>query len=839
MKILNIRLINFASIFACRNLKEVYYDFDTDDKTILQIVGPNRSGKTVLIQQLHPFSSINLSGDERSDLQLIIPGETGIKEISYRVDDRIYHITHTYKPTPSGKSHTIISSLICNGEEMNPSGGVNTFNTLIEKLFGLNRYTFQFTINGTQLASLSNMSSTQRKTLLNKALGVDIYDKIHKLATDDHRYANKLITSLNNSKEYILTKYGTYENLQKMLHDKQIEMDSLLKDIDQLQSSADKLHGKISMIQEQHPQEELGRLNRIVDMVKDITNKIGNYDDKTYIRLSDENVSLNNQLGELKSKLYIINKDIDDYAEKKNNIQTTIMKNRRSKMEYDELCKTAEHIENEIKQLKVNPSISGSPDYFRSLINLGQNINSICKDIASSLNENLLKLLTNMIVEGIDVPAFLMKENAVLMDTEKEQKAMARLNSILSTVPGEYPKDCCEDNCIYRNINKRLESYFKSYQTMTGGQFTEIDIENMERCWRNVTSINRLINTSFPDELKSLFSIENIMASICSNEYGVDINIINKLYEDAVNNEHRLKLVTQLENIRSNIKTMESIVVDDDNPDAVINDINNKIDNLNRQRQQIISDMNDIGDRIQTNETNRSMVSQISNINIGSTNQRIRQLETMLTQCNDYQIEYTEKMRMINDRNIRKQSIYSDLHSLETDDMQCKQTMNDLMLQRESDRKYKLISDATSSTKGFPVIMIRNTLDESIKIANHLLDVIYEGTVQLLEPDITETTFDIPFSHDLIQSKDIRYGSQSESTIFALTLSLSLSSQLSNYNIILVDEIDAYLDHEFKDKFILMLDEVTRILNIDQLFIISHNVNTDQFENMINKISLV
>ena len=113
MKIKNIRLINFNSIYACRNLKEVYYDFDTSDKTINQICGPNRSGKTVLIQQLHPFSSINLSGDERSDLQLIIPGETGVKEIEYDIDGKIYHINHTYRP--SGKSHSVISSLVCDG----------------------------------------------------------------------------------------------------------------------------------------------------------------------------------------------------------------------------------------------------------------------------------------------------------------------------------------------------------------------------------------------------------------------------------------------------------------------------------------------------------------------------------------------------------------------------------------------------------------------------------------------------------------------------------------------------------------------------------------------------
>ena len=84
MKILYIKLVNFIGIHAARGLKEVEYDFSKIDKPIIQLYGPNRCGKTVLIQQLHPFSSINLSGDDRSDLSLILAGETGIKNIITR-----------------------------------------------------------------------------------------------------------------------------------------------------------------------------------------------------------------------------------------------------------------------------------------------------------------------------------------------------------------------------------------------------------------------------------------------------------------------------------------------------------------------------------------------------------------------------------------------------------------------------------------------------------------------------------------------------------------------------------------------------------------------------------
>ena len=76
MKILYIKLENFIGVQAAMGVRNVYFDFTKIQKPIIQIYGKNRCGKTVLIQQLHPFSTINLNGDERADLALIIPTKT-------------------------------------------------------------------------------------------------------------------------------------------------------------------------------------------------------------------------------------------------------------------------------------------------------------------------------------------------------------------------------------------------------------------------------------------------------------------------------------------------------------------------------------------------------------------------------------------------------------------------------------------------------------------------------------------------------------------------------------------------------------------------------------------
>ena len=835
MKIKSIRLINFSSILACRNLTEVYYEFDDNGKTINQICGPNRSGKTVLIQQLHPFSSINLNGDERSDLQLIIPGEVGVKEITYDVDGKEYHINHTYKP--SGKSHTVISSLVCNGVELNSSGGVNTFNTLIEKLFGLNRYAFQFTINGTQLNSLSTMNATQRKTLLNRALGVDIYDKIHKLSTSDHRYTSKVITSLNNTKEFVLKKYGSYETLQKMLYDKQNEYTEIVNKCETIKSNMDRIYGSISAIKQQNPHEELHHLLSIKNQVQEVLSRIEDYDSNTYTRLSEESIELNKQLERMKSKVREIVVEMDKYEEKKEDITNTMMKSKRMREDYNDMKNVANNLRNQISNIQINNNISLNPDYYRNIMNLAQTINSIANEISSTLNDNLLNMIIDMMVNDIDIPTFLIREGAVLNDGEKERTAMNRLQSILSTVNGSMP--ICDVDCLYKNTYDKLQVYFKSYQTSTDGKLTMDDLDNIDRCWKSIASIKRLINDEYPPELKNIFNIEMIMMNIKSSKWGIDFNYVKSLYEASVNNEQRRRLIEQLSNVETNIKTIESVMVDDTDPSNAINDLNNKISDLNDKRNALSEQILMIECDINKNETNRRLVSQLNGVNIGEINSKIDKLNDTINTLTQLENSHNEYYKTYQELLLSQQTISSDLDTLQTDDAQCKQTMNELMTNRDKDNKYKLISDATSSTKGLPVVLIHNTLDESVKIANHLLNVIYDGSVQLNDVEVSETSLNIPFTHDLITSNDIRYGSQSESTIFALVLSLALSTQLTNYNIILIDEIDAYLDHDFKDKFVLMLDEVSRLLHIDQLFMISHNINTEQFSNIINRINLI
>lgn len=836
MKIIYIKLVNFIGVYAAMGLKKIELSFADINKQIIQIYGRNRCGKTVLIQQLHPFSSINLNGDERSDLSLILPGETGIKNIVYEVNGEVYNITHTYNPTKNG--HTVSSSLICNGEELNPSGGVTIFNGLISRILGLNKYVFQLICNGTQLTSIANMSFNQRKNLLNKAMGIDIYDKIHKLATEDYRYTNKLISSLNNTKEYLLSTYGSYENLCTLLNGKRSEYEQLSKTIESTKSRLDSLSGKISVIRQQNVLQELHDVTNSISAYENVVKTMGQFDSNTYNRLVDEQISLNSQISDLKNKRLLIMKDIDILYGKKNDIENTMMAHTKAANDYNEMKTLRDDIKHKIDEIEVHEYVTSSSNYLMSMISLAQAINSTCQEIVSCLNEKHLKLFADMIDRGVDISAFLIQEGSALMDTEKEKSVISRIRNMINSIDGEYIDDCCYDNCIYKKTRNTLETYFKSYQSVTSSEFTEYDIEQFDHAYKNVQTIRRLVNLEISDELRDLFDISNIMSNISNGHIGIDVHRIQYLMEEAAKIELRNKYISQLSDVEKSLDSMKQLLTTSYDTEDVLSKISSDISNLKNDISNIDIDISRMTNELSLNDNRRMMLSQIQHVDINDIMKRRKKLtelvETLNASENEYSLLNEEYTSMTN----RIYVLTSELDTLENAYNQYNNTVNEIEKYQASDDKYKIIAEATSSTKGKPVIAIRETVEDALIMTNRLLNVMYDGEIEMLSPVIDESSFTLPFRCGSNKSNDIKYGSQSESTLLSLALSLSLASSLTSYNIPLVDELDAYIDEHMKDLFVLMLQEIMATLKMEQMFLISHNIHPGQYDHIVHVLDL-
>ena len=837
MKIIYIKLVNFIGVHAAMGLKEVEFSFDQIDKPIIQIYGQNRCGKTVLIQQLHPFSTINLNGDERADLALIIPKEIGMKNIVYEVDGEVYNITHTYTPTKT--SHTVSSSIIHNGEELNPSGGVTTFNTLIERILGINKYVFSFIINGTNLTSFGNMSTTQRKNLLNKAMGIDIYDKIHKMATDDYRYTNKLITSLNNTKEFILSTYGSYENLCCELSQKQNEVNELTQTINDIEKRMNVIFGEMNIIMQQHPEDELSNINRQLSTYESVVTEMGSYDPDMYDKLVQEQIKLNNDLSTYKTDRLLVRKDMDVLYSKKKDIQNTLMQSMRIRGDYDNMCNVRDDIERKLDSIYIEMEVSGSSDYYRSMIQPAQAINDICTEIVSCLNENHLEMFTEMIINRIDIAGFLMQEGSVLMDSEKEKSAVSRIRRMIEGVEGDFvDKECAYSNCVYLKTHKMLETYFKSYQSTTSSQFTQYDLEQIDHANKNVITLKRLLISDPPVELKDTFNLDNIMLNIQNKKYGIDVSYIKYLMEQAARGEQRNQYISQLSEINKSIENMEKMLIPTDDIGTAVNDIDRQINELMIKDNDLTKMIDEVTTKLDTNDRQRLLLSQVKHINVGELFNRKNTLLGLTIKLTNSKTEYETLQMRYNETKMRLNEVTIALKTVNDAYNQYVSTVAEIDKHDTVNGRYKIIAEATSSTKGKPVIAIRDTVNDALALTNRLLDIMYDGEIELLEPIIDENSFTLPFRCGSHLSPDIKYGSQSESTLLSLALEMALSASLSKYNVCLVDEIDAYLDSMMHDSFLMMLQETMATLKMEQLFLISHSIQPGQFDHVVHTIDL-
>ena len=345
------------------------------------------------------------------------------------------------------------------------------------------------------------------------------------------------------------------------------------------------------------------------------------------------------------------------------------------------------------------------------------------------------------------------------------------------------------------------------------------------------------MNTDVPAELIDHFKLTNILSNLQCNRVGIDVKYITYLMEEAAKNELKNQYVNQLTSINDTIEKMKAVIIPTDNMDDAIKDIENKINELIKRDNSLGEKINDISNKIDVNDRQRLMLSQIKHINISDVTRRKSQLDKLINDLNNAQIDYNSYNAIYNEQNTQMNIISNELKILSDAHNQYNNTVKEIENHTNSNDRYKVIAEATSSTKGKPVIAIRDTVNNALMMTNRLLDIMYDGEIELLEPTIDETNFTLPFRCGSHTSSDIRYGSQSESTLLSFALELSIVSSLTPNIYALVDEIDAALDTEMCLSFISMLLEICATLKIEQMFLISHHTN-DITHDCIHKLDI-
>ena len=307
-----------------------------------------------------------------------------------------------------------------------------------------------------------------------------------------------------------------------------------------------------------------------------------------------------------------------------------------------------------------------------------------------------------------------------------------------------------------------------------------------------------------------------------------------------MNKEHHVQLIKQLSDIETRIKDMKYLMShESSNQNVPIEVLDKEIESLQSQIRECETNIQSCKKQLDDTDRRKMLLSSIKNIDIQDVQIRYDKLSKQQTQLTNAESEYTQLHQQYMDAQSQVQLVFKQLEALQNADKQYTRTVDEIENHLLMDERYKVIAEATSSTKGKPVIAIRDKIHEALSIANRLLNVIYDGEIELLKPVINETTFTLPFRCGTNKSEDIRTGSQSESTLLSLALSLALAHTLiPNHFVALVDELDAYIDANTRDMFVLMLNEMMSTLNCEQMFMISHSIQPGQYSHIVHTIDI-
>lgn len=828
MKVTYIKLKNVAGIYVGINKDEIEIDFSKSKNKIVAIVARNASGKSVLLSSLTPFA-FQTSVDDRSTLSYILQHRDGYKEIHYQNGKDGYIIKHYYKA--SKESHSVKSYFMKNGEELNENGNVTSFNDLVEVHFGLTQEMMRLIRIGTNVNSFITLTPAKRKEYIGKLIEeIDLYLKIYKKITDDIRVI-KTMMQANNTNLYschiqdpiieneklndIEKNIKKYEKERDQIISKLSKINTLIKDndLDDLRHKEHEAELSIEELERLHSKikdngldgidmDDLMKIrNKYSDSKVDIKSKINSY------RITIDSILKNIERLKLTVKKITSDNDIQSLT---SNIQSlrdelsstpSIVKNYKpTGITYNECNEVLHKLQSFNQTSKMIYTLGDKP------IKIYIKLKRYKQNIDDWLNSQKTKAASNMKSGDFEVLI-----NKVFKDD-------SFVSPICST---ELFSDCPYyrlHDIIVKEKNKDEEVY--DGETLNYISIISNNIDQM------LNSIDIICTLKIPQSTKSQFKEKSILERLekhlpffDTDEFEHFLSLLND-WEIYTRNKERL---IQFEN-QLNVYKKAGV-------DSQVEEIQKQYDQVSYYKSQITTlqeDLIKIDSKLESVDSNIALVTKYNDnkkyekmfrSTLESTKKILEPLENAANE--KMELEFSLK-QITNVINVSRENH----RELESKIAEYNRLINEGKKLSKKNRDLSIIQEAVSTKKGIPVYYMKQYLTKIQRLANELLYIIYEDSFSLSAFNVTPETFEVPYIKNGRKIPDIKYSSQSEIALATMALSFALASNAStNYNILLLDELDAGLDADNRASFLKMLYLQMEKLNAEQVFIISHNLS--------------
>lgn len=877
MKILYVRLENYIGIFNGRGDNVLEIDLSHTTTPIIVIKGHNGSGKSTLLKALNPIPDSN---------DQFIPGAEAKKTLVYQINTDIVRIEYLYPVKKDGSRATTKAQVFKNNEPLNLTNNVSDAKEIIYTLFKLDSSFLSLSQLTSTDRGLADKRPSERKIFVNSSIsGIEEYNNMYKVINKKFSMYKSLINSVVSKINKIGNKQEldiSFNRVNRMLEEIIKERDTALASVAKIQAKLDENNAKELVDKYNSLESEIYEKNvkvkQLLAELKDINPDLVTHNmielrkiEKTKaIELATLNEEIKNTQAlkdSLSKEMNELNLNIQKkIAERNTYISTEISTEEMTA--YDDAVKELNIIHQDIHTAGLNISdkteIQNLNELFTFIIDklqfITDGLNSIDYEIGFDF---ILKNKHNE--ETWRIAQDLRNEiNSLTMQVNETNLQMSLLESLVekSEKLKLRPASCKDNTCIF------IKDAFEAAKQKPNDELIKLQQKNektsniLKEKQKQLEVINDCI------ELKNRFDV--IYNKICSYEFLLnkvdlhDLTSIDFLVSIARTGNYKMiketrdkinvlyNLLELKENYEKTVDLYKDAIDEYNKNKSIIDSINMDIDSSKEKLQDVSKEYSLKSSKVNELETTISKLEPMVNKLSTYIEIKLPELEMIMNQIQ----ELRNNKESLRQRVMQVEEINKDLESSSNIVDQINARYNDILKQRdilsynkimiekyleelaEYKSKYEKLETIryyVSPTTGIQTVFMGAYMNNIILKANELLSLIFNGQFVIQPFVINESEFRIPCLGSGILNDDISSMSTSQICMISMIISFAmLANADTDYNILKLDEIDGGLDPDNRSQFISLLNSLIQIVDCEQCFLISHNMEYSDKVNVID-----
>lgn len=877
MKILYVKLENYIGIFNGRGDNVLEIDLSHTTTPIIVIKGHNGSGKSTLLKALNPMPDSN---------DQFIPGAEAKKTLVYQINTDIVRIEYLYPVKKDGSRATTKAQVFKNNEPLNLTNNVSDAKEIIYTLFKLDSSFLALSQLTSTDRGLADKRPSERKIFVNSSIsGIEEYNNMYKVINKKFSMYKSLINSVVSKINKIGNKQEldiSFNRVNRMLEEIIKERDTALASVAKIQAKLDENNAKELVDKYNSLESEIYEKNvkvkQLSDELKDINPDLVTHnmielrkiEKSKAIELATLNEEIKNTQAlkdSLSKEMNELNSNIQKkIAERNTYISTEISTEEMNA--YDDAVKELNIIHQDIHTAGLNISdkteIQNLNELFTFIIDKLQFITDGLNSIDYEMGfDFILKNKHNE--ETWRIAQDLRNEiNSLTMQVNETNLQMSLLESLVekSEKLKLRPASCKDNTCIF------IKDAFEAAKQKPNDELIKLQQKNektsntLKEKQKQLEVINDCI------ELKNRFDV--IYNKICSYEFLLnkvdlhDLTSIDFLVSIARTGNYKMiketrdkinvlyNLLELKENYEKTVDLYKDAIDEYNKNKSIIDSINMDIDSSKEKLQDVSKEYSLKSSKVSELETTISKLEPMVNKLSTYIEIKLPELEMIMNQIQ----ELRNNKESLRQRVMQVEEINKDLESSSNIVDQINARYNDILKQRDilsynkimiekyleelADYKSKYekletIRYYVSPTTGIQTVFMGAYMNNIILKANELLSLIFNGQFVIQPFVINESEFRIPCLGSGILNDDISSMSTSQICMISMIISFAmLANADTDYNILKLDEIDGGLDPDNRSQFISLLNSLIQIVDCEQCFLISHNMEYSDKVNVID-----